>query len=139
MSQGNGSSTSSISGERLDQLTATHVTLSKSAARKVEATQASLDRSPVQNLHAEQAELTQSPVMLARMEQGTLRQSTAGVVVAKSVACDQVRTGVLISPVVRGEVHTWLDMRSAVAIGFGMVLGKLAIALVRGAARRALR
>jgi len=53
------------------------------------------------------------------------------------VAVDEVHTGILISPVVRGDVHTWLDMRSAVAIGFGMVLGKAVLAGVRALVRRA--
>ena len=55
------------------------------------------------------------------------------------VAVDEVRTGILFAPVVRGDVHTLLDMRSAVAIGVGMVLGKAALAAVRALARRATR
>lgn len=137
MAQGNGSSTSSFSGDRLDQLTATTVTLNKSAARHVEAEQAQLEQAAVSRLRAGQADITRSAIGYARVEQATLRQSKAGAVVARSVACDEIHTGILISPVVRGDVHTWLDMRSAVAIGFGMVLGKVAVAGVRALARKA--
>jgi hypothetical protein len=50
------------------------------------------------------------------------------VVVGRSVACDEVRTFVLATPIVRGEVHTWFDMRSALAVGVGIALGKALLA-----------
>jgi len=137
MPYGNGSSTSNLSGDRLDELTATHVSVDRSAVRFLDADQAQLERAAVQRLRAKQATVTQSVVAFASFEQGTLRQTNAGAVVARSIACDEVHTLILASPVVRGNVHTWLDLRSAVAIGFGMVLGKAAIAAVRALARRA--
>jgi len=137
MAHGNGSSTSNVSGDRLDGLTATHVSVDRSAVRSIDADQAQLEKSAVQRLRANQATLNQSAVAFASFDQGTLRQAKVGIVVARSVACDEVHTAILASPVVRGEVHTWLDLRSAVAIGFGMVLGKAAIAAVRALARRA--
>lgn len=139
MAQGNGSSTSSVSGARLDELTATHVSVDRSAVRSLEADQAQVERSAVQRLRAAQATIEHSGVGFATIDQATLRQSNAGVVAARSVACDEVHTMILASPVVRGEVHTWLDLRSAFAIGFGMVLGKALLAGVRGLARRATR
>jgi hypothetical protein len=139
MAYGNGFSTSNVSGDRLDALTATHVTVSRSAVRSLEAEQAHLERAAVQRLRATQATFSQSAIAAASFEQGTIRQSTAGIVIARSVACDEVHTAILASPVVRGDVHTWLDLRSAVAIGVGMVLGKAALAGVRALARRAVR
>jgi hypothetical protein len=136
MAYGNGSSTSNFSGERLDELTVTSATIDRSAVRFLETDEAQLERAAVQRLRAGQAHFTNSAIAFARFEQGTLRQSNAAIVVARSVACDEVHTAILASPVVRGDVHTWLDLRSAVAIGFGMVLGKAAIAGVRALVRR---
>ena len=104
---------------------------------EVAANRFSLDKSAVRSLHATELEATRSAVGFARFEHGTIRQGSAGVVIGRSVAVDEVRTGILIAPVVRGDVHTLLDMRSAVAIGFGMVLGKAFLAGVRAVARRA--
>lgn len=137
MSNGNGSSTSFISGARLDDLAATRMTVERSAVKSVEADQAQIEKSAVQRLRASQATIDHSGVGFASFDQGTLRQSNAGIVVGRSIACDEVRTTILASPVVRGDVHTLLDLRSAVAIGFGMVLGKAVIAGVRALARRA--
>lgn len=132
----NGAGSSTANG-RLGQVEGTHVHVERSAVRMVDASQARLEQAAVQRLRAGEATVQRSAVAYARFEQGTVRQSTAGIVAAKSVACDEVRTLVLASPVVRGEVHTWLDLRSAVAIGVGMALGRVAIAGVRALARRA--
>ncbi|MGK2965272.1 MAG: hypothetical protein ACSLFM_06660 [Tepidiformaceae bacterium] len=115
-------SASDVTGERLSGL---------------EGSQVFVDRSAIRAVHAEQAQVERSAVGFASFEQGTIKQSSAGVVVARSVACDEVRTFVLASPVVRGEVHTFIDLRTAIAIGFGMALGKAFLSLVRLAARRA--
>ncbi|MBE0611146.1 MAG: hypothetical protein IH609_17315 [Dehalococcoidia bacterium] len=100
-------------------------------------TRLSLDRSAIRRVQADEVDITKSAVGLASFDRGTIRQSSAGAVIGRSVAMDEVKTGILISPVVRGDVHTLLDMRSAVAIGFGMVLGKVFLAAIRGAVRRA--
>lgn len=114
-------SASDVTGERLSGL---------------EGSQVFVDRSAIRAVHAEQAQVERSAVGFATFEQGTIRQSSAGAVVARSVACDEVRTFVLASPVVRGEVHTFIDLRTAIAIGFGMALGKAFLSLLRLAARR---
>ena len=100
-------------------------------------TRLSLDKSAVRSVAADEMEISKSAVGVARFENGTLRQGSAGVVIGRSVAMDEVHTGVLISPVVRGDVHTLIDMRSAVAIGVGMVLGKALLAGARALVRRA--
>ena len=100
-------------------------------------THLAIDRSAVRRLEADEIDVSRSFVGVAKFENGTIRQGSAGVIAGRSVAVDEVRTGILISPVVRGDVHTWLDMRSAVAIGFGMVLGKAVLAGVRALVRRA--
>ncbi|MEO8538543.1 MAG: hypothetical protein ABI577_02295 [bacterium] len=97
----------------------------------------SLDKSAVRRIDADEVDINKSFVGYAKFDHGTLRQGSAGIIAGRSVAVDEVRTGILISPVVRGDVHTWLDMRSAVAIGFGMVMGKALLAGVRALARRA--
>lgn len=137
MEHENGAATSHATSGRFDKLSATHMQVERSAVRFLEADQAMVDKAAIQRLKARQVELNQGAVGFAAFDQGTIRQSNVGVVVAKSVACDEVRTAVLVSPVVRGEVHTWLDMRSAVAIGVGLVLGKALIAGARAMARRA--
>ncbi len=139
MASGNGSSTSHATGDRFDEITATRVIVDRSAVRSLDATEADVERAAVHRLRAGNANITQSAIAFASIDEGTIRQSRAGAIVARSVACDEVRTGILISPVVRGDVHTWLDMRSAVAIGLGMVLGKTLLAGARAAVRRAVR
>ena len=139
MAQRNGSSSSSVSGERMDELTATQVTIERSAVRNLDADLAHLEKTAVVRLRAGQADLDQSSVAFAAFETGTVRQSTAGVVVARSVACDEVRTAVLVSPVVRGDVHTWFDLRTAFAIGLGLAVGRVLLGGGRALLRRATR
>jgi hypothetical protein len=97
---------------------------------------AHLERAAVQRFRANQATVNRSAIGVASIQRATLRQSAAGIVVGRSVAADQVKAGILVSPVVRGEVHTWLDMRSAVAIGLGMALGRALLAVARVAVRK---
>ncbi len=139
MGSANGSSTRHFVRERASDVTANHADVVNSAIRSLDADQARLERAAVQRLRANQVDVSGSVVGVARFEQGTIRQGTAGVVIGRSVALDEVHVGILVSPVVRGDVHTWLDLRSAVAIGVGMVLGKAALAGARALAARALR
>lgn len=122
MARENGTGTRDYTPEQIEEIAATRVTL---------------DRSAVRSVRADEVEITKSAVGVASFESGTIRQGSVGVVIGRSVAMDEVHAGILISPVVRGDVHTWLDMRSAVAIGFGMVLGKALLAGVRAVVRRA--
>ena len=122
MARENGTGTSDCTPEQIEEIAATRLTL---------------DRSAVRSVRADEVEITKSAVGVASFENGTIRQGSVGLVIGRSVAMDEVHAGILISPVVRGDVHTWLDMRSAVAIGFGMVLGKALLAGVRAAGRRA--
>ena len=103
---------------------------------EIATTRLTLDKSAVRSVSADEMDISKSAVGVARFDSGTIRQGSAGVVIGRSVAMDEVRTGILISPVVRGDVHTLIDLRSAVAIGFGMVLGKALLAGVRALARR---
>jgi hypothetical protein len=95
-----------------------------------------LERAAVRRLHANDITVERSFISVARSERATLTSSAAGMVVARSVACDEVRVGILAAPVVRGEVHTLVDLRSAVAIGLGMALGRALLAGGRGLAGR---
>jgi hypothetical protein len=122
MTRKNGTGTSDFTEDELEEVAANRF---------------SLDKSAVRSLHATDVDSTRSAIGIARFESGTIRQGSAGVIIGRSVAVDEVRTGILIAPVVRGDVHTLLDMRSAVAIGFGMVLGKAFLAGVRALVRKA--
>lgn len=122
------SSQDDISGQRVEWFSAEEATVDRSAVGSLEARYADIDWSVVNHLAAEDAEIANSAVGIAAINRGTLRESTAGFIVGRSVACDEVRTLFLASPVVRGEVHTWLDMRSAVAVGVGIALGKALLA-----------
>ena len=137
MASANGSSTTHFVRKRVTELHATHAEVTNSAIRYLDADQARLERAAAQRVRANQVEVVNGAVGIATFDQGTIRQSNAGIVIGRSVALDEVHVGILVSPVVRGDVHTWLDLRSAVAIGVGMVLGKAAIAAVRALARRA--
>ena len=95
-----------------------------------------LERAAVRRLHAREFAVSRSFVGVVRAERATLAESNAAVVLARSLACDEVHAGILVSPVVRGEVHTWLDMRSAIAIGLGMALGRALLAGARGLGQR---
>lgn len=95
-----------------------------------------LERAAVRRLHAREFTVSRSFVGVVRAERATLAESNAAVVVARSLACDEVHAAILVSPVVRGEVHTWLDMRSAIAIGLGMALGQALLGAARGLGRR---
>lgn len=133
----NNGSSSRVTGERLHSIEADQVQVDRSAVRSIDAEQVRLERAAVQRLRAGHATIERSAVGVASFGQATLAQSTTGVVVARSAACDEARIGVLIAPVVRGDIHTWFDMRSAVAVGVGVVLAKTMVGLVRTAVRRA--
>ncbi len=122
MTRKNGTGTSDFTEDELEEVAANRF---------------SVDKSAVRSLHATDIDSTHSAIGIARFESGTIRQGSAGIIIGRSVAVDEVRTGILIAPVVRGDVHTLLDMRSAVAIGFGMVLGKAFLAGVRALVRKA--
>ncbi len=113
-----------------------HVQLESGAVRTLEADVARLERAAVQRLRCTNATLDRSAVAFGTFEQATLQRSAVGIAIAKSLACDEVHAGILISPVVRGDVHTWLDIRSAVALGFGMALGQAFLKSTRALAAR---
>lgn len=95
-----------------------------------------LERAAVRRLHARDITVERSAIGVVRAERATVAASSAAVVIGASVAVDEARIGILVSPVVRGDVHTLIDLRSAVALGFGMALGKALLAGGRGLAGR---
>lgn len=131
--------TQHISGERRDFLEASEAEVDRSAIGELHATEANLHRTAVRSLSAQEVEVSQSAIASLSVERGTVKQSVAGVVVGRGIACDQVRTGILAAPVVRGEVHTWLDLRTAVAIGVGMALGRALLGVIALLGRKAFR
>jgi hypothetical protein len=136
MTDPNGSSTAYYAGGRLGDVNATSANVDRASVRSVEADQATLERAAVRRLHAQQATVEKSAIAFARIEHATLRESNTAILIGRSVAADQSRTGILIAPIVRGEVHTLVDMRSAVAIGLGIVLGRVLLGGVRALGRR---
>jgi hypothetical protein len=139
MAHSNGTLTYDLAGVSREAIDVTNAEIERSAIGSVAAETATLHLSAARSVDAANAEITQSAVAVARLQRATLRQSAAGVVVAHGLACDEVRTGILAAPVVRGQVHTWLDLRTAVALGVGLALGRAAIALVLHIGRRASR
>lgn len=139
MTHSNGQSHETIGGQRVEWYSSEAADIDRSMIGTLESRSAEVSRSAVSRLQAEEAAFDQAFIGTAVFDRGTLRQSTAGAVAGRSIACDEVRTAVLAAPVVRGQVHTWFDMRSAVAVGVGIVLGKVAIGLIGGLLRRALR
>lgn len=125
--------------EAVEWFSVENATVDRSVLAGIESRTANLSRTIVRSLHAEDAELNQGIVMSVRGDRITLRDSSVAVVAGRSVACDGTRIGILASPVVRGDVRTWLDLRTAVAIGVGMMLGRALLsgagALLRKAAR----
>ena len=95
-----------------------------------------LERAAVRRLHARELNVEKSAVGVMHAERTTLANSSAGVVLSRSAACDATRVGILASPVVRGEVHTLIDLRSAFALGLGMALGRVLLAGGRGLVAR---
>ena len=120
----------------IEDLSGAQVHIDRSAVRSVNAGIADIERAAVQRLHATDASIAKSAVGSATFAHGTVTKSIVGVVAGRSVACDEVRTVILASPVVRGEVHTWLDLRAAVAIGVGIALGRALLAGANGLGRR---
>lgn len=114
----------STNGARGEHIEAAHVSVGRSAVHTVDADQATLENAAVRRLKAGHATIGQSNVGAASFERGTISHSNVGVVAGGSVACEDVRTVILASPVVRGDVHTLVDLRTAVALGFGMAMGK---------------
>jgi hypothetical protein len=95
-----------------------------------------LERAAVRRLHARDITIERSAVGVLRAERATLAASTAAVVMGTSIACDEVRVGILAAPVVRGDVHTLIDLRTAFALGLGMALGRALLSGGRGLAGR---
>jgi hypothetical protein len=119
-----------MNGERGEHIDAAHVSVGRSAVRMVDADEATLERAAVQRLRAGHATFTSSNVGIATFERGTISQSNVGIISGGSVACEDVRTLILASPVVRGDVHTLVDLRTAFALGLGMAMGKALLSLL---------
>ncbi len=108
-------------------------------AQTVRAEEVSVEQGAVAKLEAEAVSMEQSAVAAIRAERATLRDSAAAVVATKSAALDGSYVAVLASPVVRGEVHTWFDLRTAFAVGLGLAVGGFALSLGRGLLRSLFR
>ncbi len=108
-------------------------------AQAVQADEVSIEQGAVGRLEADAVSMEQGAVAALRAERVTVRDSTVAALAARSAACDGTFVGVLAAPVVRGEVHTWLDLRTAFAVGLGLAVGSFALSLGRGALRSLFR
>ncbi len=95
-----------------------------------------LERAAVRRLHGHDAHVERSLIGAASAERMTLKRGTTVFVAGQSVAMDEARVGILVAPVVRGDVRTLVDMRSAFAMGLGIVLGRLLLSWGRALSRR---
>lgn len=116
--------------EPRDYIDAAHVSVGRDPISVVDANEATLEHAAVRRLRAGHASIGTSNVGIASFDRGSVSQSNVGVIAGRSIAVDEVRTIVLAAPVVRGEVHTLVDLRTAVALGFGMALGKAVISVI---------
>ena len=108
-------------------------------AQTVQAEEVSIEQGAAGRLEAGAVSMEQSVAGALRAERATVRNSAVGALAARSAACDGAHVGVLAAPVVRGEVHTWFDLRTAFAVGLGLAVGSFALSLGRGALRALLR
>lgn len=133
----NGTPGGSDGSESVEWFSVENATVDRSVLAGIESRTANLSRTIVRSLRAEDAELNEGIVMSVSGDRITLRNSSAGIVAGRSVALDGTRVGILASPVVRGDVRTWLDLRTAVAIGVGMMLGRALLSGVGALLRKA--
>ena len=139
MTEGNGVSGHRVTGEVREDFAFDRTEVRANALGELQGRDVVVERSAIRTLEASDATVSQSAIGVLSVERGTVRKSGVGIVVGKGVACDEVRTGILAAPVVRGEVHTWLDLRTAVAIGLGMALGRAMLGAIGYLVRRLLR
>tara|TARA_Y100000590_G_scaffold451616_1_gene593299 strand:+ start:437 stop:823 length:387 start_codon:yes stop_codon:yes gene_type:complete len=108
-------------------------------AQAVQAEEVSIEQGVVVQLEAKSVSVEQSAIAAIRAERTTMRDSAAAVLATKSAACDGTYVGVLAAPVVRGDVHTWFDLRTAFAVGLGLAVGSFALSLGKGMLRSLFR
>lgn len=106
-------------------------TVSRARADEVRADEAAVAQSAVLRLEAGTASVDRSAVGTLRARRATVRGSAVAGLAAGSAAIDGARVGVLAAPVVRGDVHAWIDMRAGFALGLGLALGGFALNLAR--------
>ena len=116
--------------------TADEEEVSRTRAERVEGDVVRVERSAVRHVEATQLSMEKSAAWAVRAEHATLHRSQAGIVVSRSFASDQSRAAILMSPVVRGDVHTWFDLRTAFAVGLGFFVGKVVLDVLKGLGRR---
>jgi len=121
------------------------VELRGSIARSVAGEKIEIERSAVRSATAEEMEIEQSAVAFARAGRIEVEGGAIGVLAARSVEAGQLRAMLVLSPSVRGTVHTLFDLRTALAVGAGFFIARRAFRLAgaiggaiagRGRARR---
>lgn len=117
--------------------TADRVEISRSSLGEVRGRDVEVEQSAVRSVHAERLEMEQSAVIVARATDAELQSSAIGVLAAREVQAEQLTALFVLAPVVRGNVRTLFDLRTAIAVGAGFFLARRALRLF-GDARRAL-
>ncbi len=105
--------------------------INREYAQHVEAEEVSVEQAAVLQIEADSISTGETAIVALKAERATVRDSAVVGLAARSAACDGARVGVLAAPVVRGEVHTWLDLRTAFAVGLGLAVGGFAISVAR--------
>ncbi|MSQ61809.1 MAG: hypothetical protein EXR43_04435 [Dehalococcoidia bacterium] len=91
--------------------------------------------SAVGDVCAHEVEIEQGAVFAVRADQVKMDRSASVLVAAHKVEAQDVRTVLLLTPRLRGNVTALIDLRTAVAIGAGFFLARAALRLAAGATR----
>jgi hypothetical protein len=107
-----------------------------SALGDVRAHEVEIEQSAVRSVEADHIEVEQSALVLGRADSVQIDRSAVVALVGRDVSAGDVRTVVLLSPSVRGNIRTLLDLRTAFAMGAGFFLARAALRMVADSARR---
>lgn len=114
-----------------ETIVAGEVSVRASAVRSVTGGEVEVRSSAVQHLRGDRIDVEESAVALASAGGISITDSQALAIAGRDVQASNVRTLVLLSPRVRGQVRTVFDWKGALAIGVGIVLARRALRLLR--------
>ena len=107
-----------------------------SALGDVRAHEVEIEKSAVRSVVADEVEIEQAAVFAVRADKVRMERSASVLMAAREIEAQDVRTVLLLTPRLRGNVNALMDLRTAVAIGAGFFLARAALHLAGGLARR---
>lgn len=110
--------------------------LRRAAIGDVRAHEVEIEQSAVRSVHAEEFEAEQSAVLFARAGTAEIENSAVGILVAREVEAESLTAAFVLAPVVRGNVRTLFDLRTAFAMGAGYFVARRTLRAI-GDVRRA--